>query len=119
LFAVCFFVVCYLTIQFTHCTALQVFDEGRLTDGKGQTIDCREAVFIMTSNLVQDEIRTTPYQLRPLQKDLKDVQLAEMETKSFLDSVVQPILKAHFLRDEFLGMLLLLLLCCSKVLVSP
>ncbi len=32
---------------------LQVFDEGRLTDGKGQTVHFPNAVFIMTSNLVQ------------------------------------------------------------------
>lgn len=33
---------------------LQVFDEGRLTDSKGRTVDCRNAVFIMTSNLGSD-----------------------------------------------------------------
>jgi hypothetical protein len=32
---------------------LQVFDEGRLTDGQGHTVNCPNAVFIMTSNLVQ------------------------------------------------------------------
>ncbi len=31
---------------------LQVFDEGRLTDSKGRTIDAKNAVFIMTSNLL-------------------------------------------------------------------
>ena len=30
---------------------LQLFDEGRLTDGKGQTIECKKAIFVMTSNL--------------------------------------------------------------------
>jgi len=30
---------------------LQLFDEGRLTDAKGRTIDARNAIFIMTSNL--------------------------------------------------------------------
>ena len=30
---------------------LQVFDEGRLTDARGRTINCSEAIFIMTSNL--------------------------------------------------------------------
>jgi hypothetical protein len=35
----------------------QVFDEGRLTDGQGTTIECPNAVFIMTSNLLQDQIR--------------------------------------------------------------
>ena len=31
---------------------LQVFDEGRLTDAQGRTVDARHAVFIMTSNLL-------------------------------------------------------------------
>ena len=31
---------------------LQVFDEGRLTDSKGRTIDAKNAVFIMTSNIL-------------------------------------------------------------------
>lgn len=34
---------------------LQVFDEGRITDSKGRTVDARNAIFIMTSNLYQDE----------------------------------------------------------------
>lgn len=34
---------------------LQLFDEGRLTDAKGRTIDARNAIFIMTSNLLQSE----------------------------------------------------------------
>lgn len=34
-----------------HQLLLQVFDEGRLTDGRGRTIDFRHAVVVMTSNL--------------------------------------------------------------------
>ncbi len=30
---------------------LQILDDGRLTDGQGRTVDCRNAVFIMTSNI--------------------------------------------------------------------
>ena len=30
---------------------LQVFDEGRLTDSKGRTVDAKNAIFIMTSNI--------------------------------------------------------------------
>jgi len=30
---------------------LQVFDEGRLTDAKGRTVDARNTIFIMTSNI--------------------------------------------------------------------
>ena len=34
---------------------LQVFDEGRITDAKGRTVDAKNAIFIMTSNLCQAE----------------------------------------------------------------
>ena len=34
---------------------LQLFDEGRLTDAKGRTADARNAIFIMTSNIVVDK----------------------------------------------------------------
>lgn len=34
-----------------HQLLLQVFDEGRLTDGRGRTVDFRHAVVLMTSNL--------------------------------------------------------------------
>lgn len=35
---------------------LQLFDEGRLTDGQGHTINCKHAIFVMTSNLASNEI---------------------------------------------------------------
>ena len=35
---------------------LQVFDDGRLTDGKGRTVDCTQSIFIMTSNLGSQEL---------------------------------------------------------------
>jgi len=35
---------------------LQIFDAGRLTDGKGQTVSCTETIFIMTSNLGSNEL---------------------------------------------------------------
>eukprot|EP01125_Pyxidicula_operculata_P006898 TRINITY_DN2365_c0_g3_i1.p1 TRINITY_DN2365_c0_g3~~TRINITY_DN2365_c0_g3_i1.p1 ORF type:complete len:609 (+),score=120.26 TRINITY_DN2365_c0_g3_i1:34-1860(+) len=117
---------------------LQVFDEGRLTDGQGNTVDCRHAVFIMTSNLVQDEIHNTHYKIRPTISQPKtntsttttttttntntttmtdtttssqergsvvfdDIFSVERDTQKFLQDVVQPILKRHFKRDEFLG----------------
>src|SRR5258708_12072583 len=35
---------------------LQVFDDGRLTDSRGATIDARHAVWIMTSNIGTAEV---------------------------------------------------------------
>ncbi len=33
---------------------LQVFGSGRLTDGRGDVVDCRQAMFVMTSNVGAD-----------------------------------------------------------------
>lgn len=38
---------------------LQVFEDGVLTDAAGQTVDCRNAIFIMTSNLGARAIQKT------------------------------------------------------------
>jgi ATP-dependent Clp protease ATP-binding subunit ClpB len=39
---------------------LQILDDGRLTDGQGRTVDFRNTVIIMTSNLrTEDELRAT------------------------------------------------------------
>ncbi|KAM3958148.1 mitochondrial disaggregase isoform 1-T2 [Aphomia sociella] len=43
---------------------LQLFDEGRLTDGKGKLIECKNAIFVMTSNLAADEIAQYGLKLR-------------------------------------------------------
>ncbi|MBN3304214.1 CLPB protein, partial [Amia calva] len=93
---------------------LQLFDEGRLTDGKGKTIECKDAIFIMTSNVASDEIAQHALQLRQeaqelsrmrLAENLDDVQKTDKITisKQFKENVIHPILKAHFRRDEFLG----------------
>lgn len=103
---------------------LQAFDEGRLTDGKGKTVDCRDAVFIMTSNLAQREIANEAVRLRsaaqlhqPTAKEGSGAVTKHGErhssssaltsafelTKSFRRNVVQPILRSHFGRDEFIG----------------
>ncbi|ODM89084.1 Caseinolytic peptidase B protein [Orchesella cincta] len=93
---------------------LQLFDEGRMTDGQGKTIECKEAIFVMTSNLASEEIAEHALQLREeaetLTKEryegrIDDCEVHERVTISskFKDKVVRPILKRNFQRDEFLG----------------
>ena len=36
--------------------ALQILDDGRVTDAKGRTIDFRHALIVLTTNLEDDEI---------------------------------------------------------------
>lgn len=93
---------------------LQLFDEGRLTDGKGQTVECKDAIFIMTSNLASDEIGAHGLELRKEAEEIAKKRMAgkldELDSeqaitvsRGFKDFVVRPILKRHFRRDEFLG----------------
>ena len=50
---------------------LQVLDDGRLTDGKGRTVDFRNTVLIMTSNVASDLIQEMSRSERD-SKDMKD-----------------------------------------------
>lgn len=92
---------------------LQLFDEGRLTDGQGKTIECKDAIFVMTSNLASEDIAYHALELRKMAKEAsegKHNEKLEEENqvkvtlgRNFKEKVVYPILKGHFRRDEFLG----------------
>lgn len=90
---------------------LQLFDEGRMTDGEGRTIDCKDAVFVMTSNCASDEIAEHGAALRRRAQEQRFAGGGGAETsgeavavsRAFKETVIRPILKAHFRRDEFLG----------------
>uniref|UniRef100_A0A1I8H6I7 ANK_REP_REGION domain-containing protein n=2 Tax=Macrostomum lignano TaxID=282301 RepID=A0A1I8H6I7_9PLAT len=94
-------------------TLLQLFDEGRLTDGQGRTVSCKDAVFIMTSNLASDQIAEYGQRLRQAEAaggagrsggaGSRELQVEAEVSRDFKDTVVRPILKRHFRRDEFLG----------------
>jgi ATP-dependent Clp protease ATP-binding subunit ClpB len=55
---------------------LQVLDEGRLTDGQGRTVDFRNTVFVMTSNVgsqsIMDESLSSVEKREAVLKQLKD-----------------------------------------------
>lgn len=70
---------------------LQLFDDGRMTDSKGRTVNCKNALFIMTSNLGSQQLLEKIEQRRTLSKE------AILE-------LLEPILRAHF-RPEFLNRL--------------
>ncbi len=71
---------------------LQIFDDGRLTDSKGRTVNCKNALFIMTSNLGSDKIL-----------DKISSQKSAFSKEEML-SLIEPILQKHF-RPEFLNRL--------------
>jgi ATP-dependent Clp protease ATP-binding subunit ClpB len=70
---------------------LQIFDEGRITDSKGRKVNCKNALFIMTSNLGSDLI-------------LKKLEGKKSLTKEELLDVLEPILRSTF-KPEFLNRL--------------
>jgi len=52
---------------------LQILDEGRLTDGKGRTVDFRHSVIILTSNIGSQEIFSHEGDLETLRPHLMQV----------------------------------------------
>lgn len=69
-------------------TLLQVLDEGRLTDSKGRTIDFKNTILIMTSNIGSQQIL----------ESLKNEQGLTAETQEEVLSLLQ-----HSFRPEFLN----------------
>ena len=75
---------------------LQVLDDGRLTDGQGRTVDFRNTVIVMTSNLGSHQIQD----MSDNSADGVDSPEAYMQMKAAVMGVVQ----AHF-RPEFINRL--------------
>jgi ATP-dependent Clp protease ATP-binding subunit ClpB len=67
---------------------LQLLDDGRLTDGKGRTVDFKNSVVIMTSNIGSHYIADTAVKGEPMSEGVK---------RSVMDA-----LRAHF-RPEFIN----------------
>ncbi|MCB1081302.1 MAG: AAA family ATPase, partial [Chlamydiia bacterium] len=67
---------------------LQIFDDGRITDSKGRTVNCKNALFIMTSNLGSEQLLSHQGAL----------------SKEAVLKIVDPIVKSHF-RPEFINRL--------------
>lgn len=70
---------------------LQIFDDGRLTDSKGRVVNCKNAIFIMTSNLGSDQL-------------LEKIKTKTKMTKEDVLAVIDPVIKIHF-RPEFINRL--------------
>jgi ATP-dependent Clp protease ATP-binding subunit ClpB len=71
---------------------LQVFDEGRLTDSKGRSVNGKNALFIMTSNLGAESL----IELLEKHKD--------KTSKEMLLKVLEPVIKKNF-KPEFINRL--------------
>jgi len=74
---------------------LQVLDDGRLTDSQGRTVDFRNTVIVMTSNLASKAILNNSLQLQS-ENSNKNILLQELDQK------INEALTKHF-RPEFLN----------------
>jgi ATP-dependent Clp protease ATP-binding subunit ClpC len=74
-----------------HNILLQVFDEGRLTDGKGRVVDFTNTIIIATSNIGSEII----------QKNLTASDKAQLDYPALRDRLLE-LLRHHF-RPEFLN----------------
>ncbi len=52
---------------------LQILDDGRLTDGKGRTIDFKNTIIIMTSNLGSQVIKELNQDFKMMEKRVKEI----------------------------------------------
>jgi ATP-dependent Clp protease ATP-binding subunit ClpB len=66
---------------------LQVLDDGRLTDGKGRTVDFRNTVVIMTSNIASSIIQDLPESQRERMVSLVQEELKRNFRPEFLNRV--------------------------------
>ncbi len=65
---------------------LQVFDDGRLTDGKGRTVDFKNTVIIMTSNIASQQIQ-----------ELTEESGADWEIEAHVKDALKKVFKPEFL----------------------
>ena len=72
---------------------LQVLDDGRLTDGQGRTVDFRNCVIVMTSNLGSQHIQ-----------EIADGNAGSPEAYTQMKAAVMASVQAHF-RPEFINRL--------------
>jgi ATP-dependent Clp protease ATP-binding subunit ClpB len=72
---------------------LQVFDDGRLTDGKGRTVDFKNTVIIMTSNIASRQI-----------EQLKEEDSPDWEIEAHVKDALKKMFKPEFLNriDEII-----------------
>ena len=81
---------------------LQVLDNGRLTDGKGRTVNFKNTIIIMTSNIGGEYI--SQMQNIGFSNNIENRKIEEEyeDKKSFLTEKIQNSLKIHF-KPEFLN----------------
>ncbi|NBO17398.1 MAG: ATP-dependent Clp protease ATP-binding subunit, partial [Proteobacteria bacterium] len=75
---------------------LQIMDDGRLTDGKGRTVDFKNTIIIMTSNLGSNVLKRAEIGLTSSKKD-KTKEEITLQNEQKLDKVLKDYFKPEFL----------------------
>ncbi len=75
---------------------LQIMDDGRLTDGKGRTVDFKNTIIIMTSNLGSNVLKRAEIGLTSSKKD-KSKEEITLQNEQKLDKVLKDYFKPEFL----------------------
>ncbi|MFC2166534.1 ATP-dependent chaperone ClpB [Acidobacteriota bacterium] len=70
---------------------LQILDDGRLTDGKGRTVDFKNSIIIMTSNLGSQTIKALAGDHEKMEAEVKDI-LATHFRPEFLNRVDEVVI---------------------------
>ena len=94
---------------------LQVLDDGRLTDGKGRTVNFKNTILIMTSNVGSDIIQDYMFKINDVNKEqaLEDCKNAVMEVlkrsvrPEFLNRIDEVIMFEPLSAENIRGILML------------
>ena len=80
---------------------LQILEDGRLTDGHGHTVDFRNTVIIMTSNLGTEAVRRQPFGFRT---DGREQDVDEQRLRESVNDAVKRTFRPEFLNriDEII-----------------
>ena len=84
-------------------TLLQVLDDGRLTDGKGRTVDFRNTILILTSNVASDYILEHAGESPAELHDRVDAELHQVFRPEFLNRVDESIIFGSLTVEDLLS----------------
>jgi ATP-dependent Clp protease ATP-binding subunit ClpB len=82
---------------------LQVLDDGRMTDGKGRTVDFRNTILIMTSNIASDYILEHAGEPPDALRGRVDRELHRVFRPEFLNRLDETIIFGSLSREDLLS----------------
>ncbi|MCF7820802.1 MAG: AAA family ATPase [Candidatus Pacebacteria bacterium] len=76
---------------------LQILDDGRMTDSKGRTVNFKNTIIIMTSNLGNEVIKQYSIGFQESASDAKEGEVRDKEMKEKIDKILKDFFKLEFL----------------------